>query len=183
MESYLQSLIKQFSYYKSLADKSIAQIDKPSFFWQPNEQSNSIAFLVKHMAGNMRSRSTDFLTSDGEKPWRKRDEEFLPGSETREELLEKWEQGWKILLDTVASLKNDDLEKIVYIRNEGHTVVEALNRQLAHYSYHIGQIVLLAKVVCAENWTSLSIPKGESETYNAGKFSEEKTRRHFTDRV
>lgn len=181
MENYLSSVKKQFQYYKSLADKAITQVSDAQLDWQPNEASNSIAIIVKHMAGNMLSRWTDFLTSDGEKPWRNRESEFEGSYPSREAMLEHWEHGWKCLFEALESLTEADLERIIYIRNEGHTVMEAINRQLAHYPYHVGQIVYLARLQANEDWKSLSIPKGGSEVYNADKFAQEKARKHFTD--
>jgi len=179
--NYLESVTKQFLYYKKLADQSIQQIESQQLFVQPNENSNSIAVIIKHMAGNMISRWTDFLTTDGEKPWRKRDDEFENNITDKEQLLKLWEQGWKVFLDTLASLKAEDLQRIIYIRNEGRTVMEAINRQLAHYPYHVGQIVYAAKLLKQTEWNSLSIPKNKSNDYNAEKFSKEKQRKHFTD--
>jgi hypothetical protein len=178
--NYLNSAIKQFEYYKMLGDKTFAQIPDDKLFWQFNEDSNSTATIVKHLTGNMLSRWTDFLTTDGEKEWRNRDAEFDNDITTKQEMLDKWEQGWKVFLDTLNSLKEEDLEKIVYIRNQGHTVLEAINRQLAHYPYHIGQIVFIGKMAAGQ-WNSLSIPKGNSQVYNADKFAQEKKPGHFTD--
>lgn len=178
--NYLESTIKQFEYYKILGDKTFAQIPEEKLFWQYNEDSNSIATIVKHLWGNMLSRWTDFLATDGEKEWRNRDGEFENDIASKQEMLDKWNEGWKVFLDTLKSLKDEDLEKIIYIRNQGHTVLEAINRQLAHYPYHIGQIVFIGKM-CVEKWDSLSIPKGNSQTYNADKFSKPKEIGHFTD--
>jgi hypothetical protein len=166
-----------------LGEKAMGQLPDEALFWQFNEASNSISVLVSHIAGNMLSRFTDFLRTDGEKPWRNRDAEFEERFSTREEVLNYWNQGWTCLLQTVESLKEEDLETIIYIRNEGHTVVEALNRQLAHYPYHIGQIVFISKMAMDEEWESLSIPKNKSQDYNSRKFAQERTRRHFTDDV
>ncbi|HLO55386.1 MAG TPA: DUF1572 family protein [Saprospiraceae bacterium] len=178
--NYLNSVIKQFEYYKMLGDKTFVQIPDEKLFWQCNEHSNSIATIVKHLWGNMLSRWSDFLITDGEKEWRNRDEEFVNDIVTRNELIARWNAGWKILLDTLNDLKEDDLTKIVYIRNQGHTVLEAINRQLAHYSYHIGQIVFIGKFV-AIHWDSLSIPKGSSKQFNNDKFATNKHITHFTD--
>jgi len=183
MDSYIESVKKQFLYYKKLADQAMAQLEEKELFWQYNEASNSIAIIATHMAGNMLSRFTDFLTSDGEKPWRNRDAEFEHRFGSREALLEYWNQGWECLLEAIGSLSAADLERIVYIRNEGHTVTEALNRQLAHYPYHVGQIVYIARMCRNQEWQSLSIPRNQSAAYNAEKFSQEKARRHFTDGV
>jgi uncharacterized damage-inducible protein DinB len=179
--NYLESVTKQFLFYKQLADKSIEQLDPKQLFTQPNENSNSIAVVMKHMVGNMISRWTDFLTTDGEKPWRKRDDEFENNVTDKEQLLKIWEHGWKVFLDTLQSLRVEDLQRIIYIRNEGHTVMEAINRQLAHYPYHVGQVVYAAKLLKQTEWDSLSIPKNKSNDYNAEKFSKEKQRKHFTD--
>lgn len=183
MESYLISVRKQYQYYKELGEKAMNQLNEEQLFWQYNEESNSIAVLVNHIAGNMLSRFTDFLTSDGEKPWRNRDEEFVNRFKNKEELVAYWNKGWECLFQTMDQLANEDLERIVYIRNEGHTIVEALNRQLAHYPYHIGQMVFIAKMLKNGQWQTLSIARNKSVEYNQGKFSQEKGRRHFTDNV
>lgn len=180
-QGYLESVAKLFRMYKKLGDQSMAQLEAPQLFIAPSSESNSIAVIVKHMSGNMISRWTDFLTTDGEKPWRDRDEEFTEMSETREALLLRWEEGWDCLLQTIDSLKENDLESIVYIRNEGHTVYEAINRQIAHYAYHVGQIVFAAKLLKQGEWNSLSIPKNQSAAFNAEKFAHEKRRKNFTD--
>ncbi len=181
MESYLESVKKQFAYYKVLGEKTFEQIPDEKLFWQINEESNSIAMLVKHLNGNMRARWTDFLTSDGEKEWRKRDEEFENDIQTKSDLLAKWNEGWDCLFGAINPLSEHDLSKLIYIRNMGHTVTEAINRQLAHYAYHIGQIVFMGKVIKNEGWKSLSIPKGKSKAYNKEKFSKPKRKEHFTD--
>ncbi|APY12010.1 hypothetical protein BWZ22_12565 [Seonamhaeicola sp. S2-3] len=181
MESYLPSIIKQFEYYKSLGDKTFNQLEFDEMLWQSNEDANSIAIIVKHLVGNMLSRWTNFLTEDGEKPWRNRDDEFVSSFNTKEELIAAWESGWLCLFKAIKPLNENNLEHIVYIRNGGHTVIEAINRQLAHYSYHIGQIVFLGKLLKGNDWQSLSIPKGNSTKYNKEKFSKEKSKRHFTD--
>jgi len=179
--NYLESVIKQFEYYKGLGEKAMEQVPDEALFWQYNSESNSIASIVSHLWGNMLSRWTDFLTTDGEKSWRNRDSEFEATLQSREELLEKWKAGWNCLLTALRSLTQEDLSRIIYIRNQGHTVLEAINRQLAHYPYHVGQIVFIAKMVANQNWKSLSIPKGGSSAYNAHKFAAEKKRVHFTD--
>ena len=181
MTDYLTSTRKQLEYYKMLGEKTFAQVTDEQLFWQYNEESNSIAMIVKHLWGNMLSRWTDFLTSDGEKEWRQRDAEFENDIATREDLLNKWNEGWQCLFNTLDSLINDDLGKEIYIRNQGHSVVEAINRQLAHYPYHVGQIVFIGKMVCNAGWTSLSIPRGDSKTYNEDKFAKSKRKQHFTD--
>jgi len=181
MESYLESVRKQFLYYKSLGEKAMSQLGEQELFWQFNPDSNSIAIIVNHLAGNMRSRFTDFMTTDGEKPWRNRDAEFEDSLNTAAQVQEVWESGWLCLLNALDGLAEHDLEKIIYIRNDGHTVTEAINRQLAHYPYHIGQMIYIAKMLRGEKWNSLSIPKNQSATYNSRKFSQEKDKRHFTD--
>ncbi|QEM11588.1 DUF1572 family protein [Mucilaginibacter rubeus] len=178
---YITSVKKQFAYYKSLGEKTFEQLTDEQLSWQYNPESNSIAMIVNHLSGNMISRWTDIFTTDGEKPTRNRDAEFATGTPTREVILDAWNQGWKCLFDTLDALTINDLERIIYIRNQGHTVMEAINRQLAHYPYHVGQIVFLGKMLCNENWHSLSIPRGQSENYNADKFAQEKRKVHFTD--
>tara|TARA_R110002095_G_scaffold29887_1_gene29377 strand:- start:97 stop:618 length:522 start_codon:yes stop_codon:yes gene_type:complete len=164
-----------------LGDKTIAQLEEKDFFWQYNPESNSIAITVNHLWGNMLSRWTDFLTSDGEKEWRQRDLEFEDIIKTEKELLEKWETGWQCLFEALASLNDTNFETIIYIRNQGHTIMEAINRQLAHYSYHVGQIVYIGRMIKGTDWQSLSIPKGASKAFNTEKFSQDRKRQHFTD--
>ncbi|MBR9859879.1 DUF1572 domain-containing protein [bacterium] len=180
-EAALPGIIKQFEYYKSLGDKTFVQCSDEALFWQHNEDSNSIAIIVNHLWGNMLSRWTDFLNSDGEKEWRKRDKEFESVIQNRDELLNKWEEGWNCLFNAIRPLKEEDLDRTVYIRNQGHTVLEAIFRQLAHYAYHVGQIVYTGKMLSTEPWNSLSIPKGQSGAFNADKFAQEKKKAHFTD--
>ncbi len=178
---FISSVAKQFEYYKQLGEKTFDQVEESKLFYTYNEDSNSIAIIVQHLWGNMMSRWTDFFTTDGEKEWRKRDEEFEVVISTKEDLLNKWNEGWACLFNVLNSLKEEDLNKIIYIRNQGHTVMEALNRQLAHYPYHVGQIVFLGKMLSNNNWTSLSIPKNQSGNYNSEKFSQPKNKTHFTD--
>ena len=180
-QDYLESIRKQFLYYKTLADKAMAQLEPEQLFHASNEDTNSIAIIVKHLHGNMMSRWTDFLTSDGEKEWRNRDDEFDNPYADKETLLQQWEEGWTCLFNTLNSLTPENMTDIIYIRNEGHTVVEAINRQLAHYPYHVGQIVFYAKMLKSGAWDSLSIPKNKSGEYNQGKFAEEKGKRNFID--
>jgi len=179
--SYLESVKKQFLYYKTLGEKAIDQLEPEQLFVSINDETNSIATIVKHLSGNMLSRWTDFLTSDGEKEWRNRDAEFEDTIKTKEKLLVLWEKGWNCFFDTLNALQTEQLSTIIYIRNEGHTAIEAINRQLAHYPYHIGQIVFYAKILKKSEWTSLSIPKNKSNAYNSEKFSKEKSIRNFTD--
>lgn len=179
--SYLKSSLLQFRYYKELGEKTIEQIPETKLSFQINNETNSINTIVKHLSGNMVSRWTDFLYTDGEKEFRNRDDEFEDTIKSKKELIEIWEEGWKVLFNTLEGLRFQDLEKIVYIRNEGHTVIESINRQLCHYSYHVGQIVMIGKIICGDKWNSLSIPKGESQSFNLKKFSQEKGRRHFLE--
>lgn len=180
-KNYLDSVKKQFAYYKMLGDQTFSQLDDDDFFWQFNEESNSVAMIVKHLHGNMLSRWTDFLTTDGEKESRSRDAEFEGVVTSKAEVLDEWEAGWQCLFDALNSLTDNDLAQIVYIRNMGHTVTEAINRQLAHYPYHVGQIVFIGKMLADDKWQSLSIPRGNSTQYNAEKFAKAKGKRHFTD--
>ncbi|MFH7015076.1 DUF1572 family protein [Flavobacterium sp. FlaQc-47] len=180
-ESYLESVKKQFLYYKMLGEKSMDQLEPEQLFVSVNEDTNSIAAIIKHISGNMLSRWTDFLTSDGEKEWRNRDAEFENDLQSKDEVLAVWNKGWECFLDALNNLKPEQLSDIIYIRNEGHTIIEAINRQLAHYPYHIGQIVFYAKQLKNSEWNSLSIPRNKSENYNAEKFAKEKEIKNFTD--
>jgi hypothetical protein len=182
-QQYLESVKKQFLYYQSLGEKAMEQLEPEQLFIASNEDTNSIAVIVKHLRGNMLSRWTDFLTTDGEKSWRNRDTEFENDLQTKEELMRAWKEGWDCLFAALNALSPNQLSQIIYIRNEGHTVMEAINRQLAHYPYHVGQIIFAAKLLKKTPWSSLSIPKNQSNAYNAGKFSQEKAIRHFTDRI
>jgi len=157
--NYLESAKKQFEQYKTLGEKTFAQLPEDKLFWQYNEDSNSIATIVKHLWGNMLSRWTDFLTTDGEKDWRKRDAEFENDLNSRQQLLDKWNEGWDCLFKAINSLTPNDLDKIIYIRTQPLTVTEAINRQLTHYAYHVGQIVFLGKMLAENEWGSLSIPR------------------------
>lgn len=178
---YLESIKKQFLYYKTIGEKAMEQLEPEQLFISLNEDTNSIGMIIQHMSGNMLSRWTDFLTSDGEKDWRNRDIEFEETSTNKEELMNLWNKGWKCFFDALNSLQPDQLETIIYIRNEGHTVLEAINRQLAHYPYHIGQIVFYAKMLKKTEWNSLSIPKNKSNSYNTEKFAKEKRLSNFTN--
>jgi len=177
--NYLESIHQLFRYYKSLGEKAMDQLSEAELSYQPEPESNSMDIIVKHLHGNMLSRWTDFLTSDGEKPWRNRDSEFEGNLNTKAQVMNAWEEGWACLFNAIGALQPEDLHRIVYIRNEGHTVLEAINRQLAHYSYHAGQMVFLAKQVRGRGWQSLSIPKGQSQDFNREKFDQDKGRRHF----
>ncbi|WP_422104273.1 DUF1572 family protein [Winogradskyella sp.] len=179
--SYLTSAIKQFSYYKSLGDKTIGQLTYEDLKKEFAEDSNSVAIIVKHMVGNMLSRWTNFLTEDGEKEWRYRDDEFVDTLNSKDAIINSWEKGWNCLFNAIRPLSTSDLERVIYIRNQGHTVTEAINRQMMHYAYHTGQIVFLGKIIKGKDWQSLSIPKGKSKAYNSEKFSKDRAKRHFTD--
>lgn len=179
--NFLSISKKMFQYYKGLADKAMTALTEEEVHFLPNEESNSIAILVRHMSGNMLSRFTDFLTSDGEKAWRNRDTEFEDHYTSKEAMLQDWEKGWNCLFTALDSLSEESMTDIVYIRNEGHTVLEAITRQVAHYAYHTGQIVYLAKLIRNKEWETLSIARGGSQGYNQGKFDQDKARRFFTD--
>lgn len=179
--NYINSAKQQFLYYKMLGDKTMAQLGDEELLWQYNDASNSIAIMVKHLWGNMMSRWTDFLTTDGEKDFRKRDEEFESDLKTRAEIIAKWEEGWACLFEALDSINEENFDTTIYIRNQGHSIPEAINRQMMHYAYHVGQMVYLGRMLRGDNWQSLSIPKGDSKVYNAEKFAQEKGKRHFTD--
>ncbi len=183
LDTYLNSAVQQFEYYKILGEKTFEQLSAETFFWKYNSESNSIANIIHHLSGNMVSRFTDFLTTDGEKEWRKRDAEFEDDIVDKKILLDKWNTGWACLLATLKKLKPEDLSKEIYIRNQGHSVVEAINRQLCHYAYHVGQMVFIGKMTCNKSWSCLSIKKGDSNAYNAEKFSKAKHTEHFTTEV
>src|SRR6516225_11794422 len=164
---YLDEAFRSLRGHKRLADGAISQLTDEQFFAAPDAESNSVAVIVKHMAGNMRSRFTDFLTTDGEKPDRNRDREFLVHTNAkRDEVLAAWEQNWQLVFDTINSLGPGDLDRTVTIRGEPHSVLQAINRQVTHYAYHVGQIVYLAKHWKGADWKTLSIPKGQSEQFN-----------------
>lgn len=163
---FLKSAIKRLSYYKELGDKTFAQLNDADFHFQPNEVSNSIAIIIQHMAGNMLSRWTDFLTTDGEKEWRNRETEFEEQHLTKQQLVDFWQKGWDCCLGSLNSLTEKELFKTIYIRSEGLLVIDAINRQLAHYPYHVGQIIYLAKIIKNSDWQNLSIAKGNSDLFN-----------------
>lgn len=174
MNSYLRSAIQQFQNYKDQAERTFDQLSDEELIWQANPESNSIAMIVQHMAGNMLSRWTNFMTEDGEKTWRQREAEFELVLKTRPEIIEQWESGWDCLFKALQSLQLEDLEKTIYIRNQTQTVVEAINRQLTHYPSHVGQILYIGKMLRGEAWQSLSIRKGGSEAFNKEMFSKER---------
>lgn len=165
-KDYLADAVQSFRNYKKLADRAIDQVSDEEFFAVIDPESNSIAVIVKHIAGNLHSRWRDFLTTDGEKPDRDRDQEFEMIEDTRESLLEFWESGWATLFSSIEPLTEEDFSKTIKIRGEPHTVIEAINRQLTHYSYHIGQIVFLAKHLRSTEWKTLSVPRNRSAQYN-----------------
>ncbi|OWK97843.1 hypothetical protein AP75_09355 [Kaistella haifensis DSM 19056] len=158
--------IKRFQYYKELGDKTFEQLNEQEILWQYNEESNSIATIVKHLSGNMISRWTNFLTEDGEKDWRNRDSEFENSVKTKTETLELWEKGWKILFNALDQINEENLHQTIFIRGEKQSVADAVLRQLAHYPYHIGQIVYIAKMLKNENWKTLSIARNQSKDFN-----------------
>jgi hypothetical protein len=166
-QTYLESVVKRMLTYKDLGDKTFAQLEDKDFFFCPNKSSNSIAVIIQHMSGNMLSRWTNFLSEDGEKSWRNRDQEFEtdPRFSTKEQLLDYWNKGWVRMLDSLRSLKEEDLLKTVHIRSEPLIVIDAINRQLAHYPHHVGQILYIGKLIRGDAWKSLSIPKGHSEQF------------------
>ncbi len=173
MDDYLPGVIKRFAYYRELGRRAMEQLEPEALFWRYNRESNSIAIIVGHLHGNMLSRWTRFLDEDGEKPWRNRDAEFEETIRSRDELLSRWNAGWDCLMAALEPLTTEDLRKTVTIRGEKHTVVEAINRQLSHYAYHVGQIVFIAKMIRDEQWQSLSIARGKSRDFNktmAGKY-------------
>jgi hypothetical protein len=164
-ELYLLETLKSFKGLKSNAEKAIEQINDNQMHFHPDEESNSVAVIMHHMAGNMLSRFTDFLTTDGEKEWRDRDSEFIDDNSDKKKIFSLWNKGWDCLLSTLQSLKPEDLDKTVYIRGEEHTVIRALQRQLAHYAYHTGQIVFLCKQIRKSEFKSLTIPRGQSKSF------------------
>ncbi|MEL6669638.1 MAG: DUF1572 family protein [Bacteroidota bacterium] len=179
-KNYLESLDKQFRYYKMLGERTMAQLTDEQLLWRPSPEGNSIGTIVHHLSGNMLSRFTHFLSTDGEKPWRQRDLEFEPVSCDRHKIFEVWEAGWATVFEAMQTVEGEDLEQVIYIRNQGHTIVEAFNRQSTHYAYHIGQMVLIGKTLKKEDWSSLSIPKVQSAEYNSNKFRSQKSTEHYT---
>jgi hypothetical protein len=164
--SYIEDALAVFRQYKQLGDKAIAQVTDEQMFASLDEESNSIAIIVKHLAGNMRSRWTDFLTSDGEKPTRNRDSEFVDPPKTREAVVREWEQGWACVFSAIEPLTDADLSRTITIRGEAHSVMQAINRQVAHYAMHVGQIILLAKHYAGAQWQTLSVARNRSSEFN-----------------
>jgi len=163
---FLKTSIARLKYYKDLSEKAFAQLSEEDFHYQPNSESNSIAVIIQHMSGNMLSRWTNFLSEDGEKEWRTRDDEFEEHIYNKQQLMKIWEDGWKCFLDALEGLKENDLVKNVMIRNEPLSVIDAIIRQVAHYTYHIGQIIYIGKILRDKDWKSLSIPRNHSAQYN-----------------
>lgn len=172
-EEFLEQSIRIFQSQKDLADKAIAQLADEDLYVQPDPESNSIAIVMKHLAGNMLSRWTNFLTTDGEKDWRNRDSEFVITDHDAAALKEYWENGWLCLFNALVPLTEGDLMETITIRNEEHTVIQAIIRQISHYGMHVGQIVYLAKHIKGKDWKTLSIPKGQSEQYRTVPFRPE----------
>lgn len=181
MVDFLTNSRKLFQNYKKLGEEAIAQASDNMLFHEPVPGINSISIIIRHLHGNMKSRWTDFLTTDGEKPWRNRDEEFVEFITDRDMVLLIWEEGWNFLFAALDNLKPSDLDRVVIIRNEELSVMEAIQRQIAHYAYHVGQIIYIAKMEQGNNWTSLSIPRNASDAYNAARFSHENKGKPFTD--
>jgi uncharacterized damage-inducible protein DinB len=173
--AYLDEAFRAFRGYKRMAEGALTQLSDQDFFHLPDPESNSVALVVKHIAGNLRSRWTDFLTTDGEKPDRNRDQEFIIApADTRAELMRRWEESFARVFETLQGLKPEDLTRTVYIRQEAHTVMQAINRSLAHIVYHVGQIVFLGKHLRGAEWKTLSVPRGKSAEYNAKPLEERK---------
>ncbi len=175
--SYLEDCLAIFRQYKGLAERAMEQTTDEKLLATLDPETNSIAIIVKHLAGNMRSRWTDFLTTDGEKPDRRRDVEFIEPPPTRRDLMDAWEDGWKRLFETLESLSEEDLKRTITIRGEAHSVMQAVNRQVAHYSLHVGQIVMLAKHFAGNEWKPVSVPRGQSAEFNRQVASGERSQR------
>ncbi|HEX5154621.1 MAG TPA: DUF1572 family protein [Parafilimonas sp.] len=166
-EAFLEAAIKKFKFQKQLGEKTFAQLEEKDLFFKPSKESNSIAVIVQHLSGNMLSRWTNFLTEDGEKPWRDRDKEFEDLPSTKDEVLNAWNKGWQCVLNVLESLRPEDVMKTIMIRSESMPVVDAIVRQLDHYGYHVGQIVYIGRLIKDETWQSISIPKNKSKDFNA----------------
>lgn len=177
-KEYLATAIKRMKYYKDLGEKTFEQLEEKDFHFQPSSESNSIAVIVQHMTGNMLSRWTNFLTEDGEKEWRDRDDEFAMHQFSKQQIIDQWNKGWNCFLQAVESLTENDLLKTVSIRQEQLSVIDAINRQMAHYPYHIGQIVFIGRLIKNKEWKNLSIPKGQSQVYNTGNQPKDPAKRY-----
>lgn len=171
-ESYIKSIRFEFERYKTLGDNTFAQLSEEDIQWTLNETDNSIGLIVKHVVGNMRSRWTNFLTEDGEKVWRNRENEFSGSYTNKAEMLTHWNSGWELLFTALNQVNEANFDIIIKVRNEEHTIPDAMNRQLAHYAHHVGQLVLIGKMRKGANWISLSIPKGDSQLFNDIKFQQ-----------
>jgi uncharacterized damage-inducible protein DinB len=182
MEKSLKGIYRLFRYNKQLTEKSVNQISEKQLHEHVHGYELSVATLMKHMSGCLKSLWTNFRTEDGEKPWRNRESEFIDDFDSHSDLMNHWETGWRILFEAIESVSEDELDDIIYIRNEGHTILEALERSLSHMAYHTGQIVLLAKLLKGEDWSSLSIPKGKTEEYNRKSFESKKSLGFYKDR-
>ena len=169
-EDYLKSVEKEFRFYKSLGEKTFIQLADQDIHWRYQENDNSISVIVKHLVGNMLSRFSNFLTEDGEKPWRQREAEFVDTYATKVEMVTAWEKGWNCLFDALTSINSQNFNQQVKIRNEEHTIIAAFNRQLGHYANHIGQILMLGKMIKGTDWVSPTIPRGGSEDFNKEMF-------------
>ena len=179
-EHFRDNALKQFDYYKVLGERTFAQLSDDELFWQYNDESNSIAVMVKHISGNMLSRWTDFLNTDGEKEWRNRDQEFEVSFETREQLMAVWNKGWDCMIGALKEIDASNFDQTIYIRNIAHSITEAVVRQIAHIASHIGQIIYVGKMIKGTDWESLSIPRGQSEAFNQKSFDKGKRSEHYT---
>ena len=177
-KEYPATAIKRMKYYKDLGEKTFDQLEEKDFHFQPSSESNSIAIIIQHMTGNMLSRWTNFLTEDGEKEWRDRDDEFEIHQYSKQQIIDTWNKGWNCFWQAVESLTENDLTKTVSIRQEQLSVIDAITRQIAHYPYHIGQIVFVGRLIKNKEWKNLSIPKGQSQAYNTGSQPKDPAKRH-----
>lgn len=181
MNNYLITVKRDFEQYKLLGEKTLSQLDEQDLFWKYNTASNSIAVIINHLHGNMKSRWTDFLTTDGEKTWRKRDLEFENQLATKKQVLVKWNDGWACVFDALNQINKENFNTKIYIRNQEHSIVQAINRQVAHYAYHVGQLVYLGRMIKGKDWKNLSIADGKSKAFNQKKFLMGKHGGQFTD--
>jgi len=179
--TYLNSARHQFAYYKLLGEKTFAQLEDEQLFQRSGPEANSIAIIVQHLCGNMRSRWTDFLTSDGEKEWRQRDAEFEEAIADRATMMLRWNEGWQCVFNALDTLNSGNFNSTVYIREQAHTITDAVNRQLCHYAYHVGQIAILGRILKGPGWSSLSISRNSSREFNQAKFGRGKHGGHFTE--
>ena len=176
----LQGITKQFEYYRMIAEKAISRLSEEELNLKISTESNSVAMLMRHLTGNLLSRFTDFFTEDGEKSWRNRDEEFADGTYEKIALITEWNKAWEVLFQTLKGIDTTNIEQSVKIRNQEHTIAEAIYRQLSHYPYHIGQIVFIGKLIRNQDWQSLTIAKNKSQEYNRGKFDNPNSETHFS---